>query len=225
MRISDVEGLYCLIKGGQDKYGYGKDNAGWFPIEQVNFGFNASQAGAEASGSAGAAKSGAAPAPARGAAPGATAGGAAAGGEEAFQTMSVSKSVDGVTTLLMGFAMEDRAATKADKKKVRKADIHFLQSVNPSGYSEGQGSRFVVPSLLITLQNVLIKGWSINGSGDDRPSESVELWFDKAAMRYHYTQDGKVWKGGEVKGWDQVKNEPWIVSEGEAPYFKQPDLF
>ena len=75
---------------------------------------------------------------------------------------------------------------------------------------------------MITLDRVLVKGWSINASGDDRPGENLELWYDRAAMRYYRTIDGSVWIGGDVSGWDQYKNEEWKPSDGEAKYFVQP---
>ena len=84
-----------------------------------------------------------------------------------------------------------------------------------------EGSIF--PYLMITLDRVLIKGWEISAQGDDRPTENLTLWYDRAAMRYFRTTDGKVWNSVEPKGWDQHADEEWIPSDGEAPYFKQPD--
>jgi hypothetical protein len=40
-------------------------------------------------------------------------------------------------------------------------------------------------SLLIHLEAVNVIGWEINGHGDLRPSESVTMKYDRAAMIYH----------------------------------------
>jgi type VI protein secretion system component Hcp len=89
----------------------------------------------------------------------------------------------------------------------------------------GKGStdpRFIFPYMLITLENVLVKSWNITASGDDRPSESISLWYDKAAMRYYRTKDGKVWIGGQVSGWNQKENKEWIEVEISNKYFSEP---
>lgn len=39
LRLEGLEGKYCDIDGGQEKYRYGESSAGWFPIESMNFGF------------------------------------------------------------------------------------------------------------------------------------------------------------------------------------------
>lgn len=120
----------------------------------------------------------------------------------------------------MHFAMQDRKVTKADDKKLRKADFHFLHSV--MGKTSGPSTRFIFPYMMITLENVLFKGWNVTASGDDRPTETFELWYDKAAMRYYRTKDGLVWTGGDISGWDQSKNEPWDAPD-KPPYFAEPD--
>jgi hypothetical protein len=116
--------------------------------------------------------------------------------------------------------MQDRKVTKADDKKMRKADFHFLHSV--MGKQAGSSPRYIFPYMMITLENVLFKGWNITASGDDRPTETFELWYDKAAMRYYRTKDGLVWTGGDVSGWDQSKNEPWDAPS-KPYYFAEPD--
>lgn len=228
MRLNDLEGLFCSIQGGQDKYKYNKSNAGWFPIESMNFGFktatDSSSGGSTGdsqnqSGGSSAGGNSSPPAPPKSSG-GTGSGGAKKENEDAFSTISISKFVDGVSSSLMGFAMRDRLVSKSDEQKQRKADIHFLHSVK----SLDKEDRFIFPYLMITLQKVLIRGWNITASGDDRPSESMELWYDKAAMRYYRTIDGKEWIGGQITSWDQYKNDEWQNVEAEAPYFAQPDF-
>lgn len=222
LRLEGLEGKYCDIDGGQDKYRYGESAAGWFPIESMNFGFqtvtesaaDGTAAGGQTGGTGGAPK---APPPPPKAPP---AKGGKGGSGESFTTIQVSKFVDGTTTSLMRFAMQDRKVTKADDSKMRKADFHFLHSV--MGKQSESGARFIFPYMMITLENVLFKGWSVTASGDDRPTESFELWYDKAAMRYYRTKDGLVWTGGDISGWDQSKNEPWDAPN-KPPYFAEPD--
>lgn len=229
MRLDGIEGKFCSITGGQEKYHYGTDNVGWFPIESMNFGFQTvtESAADKTSGTpqTGGTRSGPQPPPAPKAPP---AKGGKAGGES-FTTITVSKFVDGTSTALMKFAMEDRKKTKADEKKLRKADFHFLHSVvgdrseigKPTEY--GRSGRFVFPYLMITLESVLIKGWNITASGDDRPTETLELWYDKAAMRYYYTNDGRVWNGGHAAGWDQSKNDEWKDIPDKGTFFEHAD--
>ena len=228
LRFNKLEGKYCDIQGGQEKYGYGKSNAGWFPIEGMNFGFrstsestvgNKNTEGDQQNGS------GTPPANQNRGTPvggGTGSGGAKKESEEAFTTISISKYVDGVTTSLMAFAMQDRIVTKSERSKMRQADIHFLHSV--MGDPSKKSNRYIFPYLMVTLDHVLVKGWNISAQSDDRPTESLELWYDKAAMRYYRTVDGRTWIGGDVTGWDQYKNDEWVIPKGGEPmYFKEPD--
>lgn len=226
MRLSNsggepMGGKYCDISGGNPKYEYDGDKSGWFPIESMSFGFQGmteSETGkkdtppstgtttntgksAQTSGGGKTGKS---------------------GSQEAFTKISVSRFVDLATPSLMGFAMSDRKITKSDVDKLRKADIHCLHSVMVGDTTQADVCT-VFPYLLITLEEVLIKGWNINATGDERPSETLEVWYNKAALRYFATSDGKKWNQGEIKGWDQNENGPWEISEGNAPkYFKSP---
>jgi Type VI secretion system effector, Hcp len=239
MRLDGVSGKYCDITGGQNKYQYAGDapnstqvegvegtGVGWFPIESMNFGFKAKSesktggvAGTASHQQGGAGTRTPARPPAAKTQPTLT---PKSDADEAFSTINVAKFVDGASIYLMRMAMQDRAKPKSDEKreKPRKADFHFLHSV--AGSMTDATARTVFPYLMITLDNVLLKGWSINGSGDDRPTESVEIWFEKAAMRYMYTRTGKAWMGGLPVGWDQKANEPWIVP-ADHKFFEQPD--
>lgn len=227
LRIKDLPGKYITLEGGQKlvaKYKYGQSDAGWFPIDSLQFGFNGqteSSAGGNGGGSGNSNGSGGSGGGSGNSSQSSSSSGSGGSkSEEDFTQLSISKHVDAATTHLMGYAMEDRKVTKADEDKLRKADIHFIDSVrmNTSGTDQ-----FIFPYLMITLDRVLIKGWEISSQGDDRPTESLTLWYDRCAMRYFRTSDGKVWTSVEPKGWDQQANEPWVPSDGEAPYFKQPD--
>jgi type VI protein secretion system component Hcp len=221
LRLEGLEGKYCDIEGGQDKYRYGESSAGWFPIESMNFGFqtvteaaaDTTATGTQTGGSNAQVQANSKTPPAKG---------GKGGNGESFTTIQVSKFVDGTTTSLMRFAMQDRKVTKADDQKMRKADFHFIHSV--MGEDSVWNTRYVFPYLMITLENVLIKGWSITATGDDRPTESIEIWYDKAAMRYYRTKDGRVWTGGDISGWDQSKNEAWNAPSC-PPYFEEPDNY
>jgi len=229
LRMEGIQGG-CEIKGGTEivgKYEYHK--AGWFPIESVNFGFESkseSQVGTQQSGSgqtqggpdSGQASSGVSAPPI---------GGSNQSTEDPSAKISVGKFVDVATTVLLKFAMEDRTKTKTLKEdqgeKVRVADIHFLTSVSSTSISKTKDmkSRFVVPYLLIHLENVLVKNWNLTAQGDDRPQETLELWYDKSAMKYFSTTDGAVWiQGGITSGWDQSANKEWTAPNTE--YFEDP---
>ena len=71
---------------------------------------------------------------------------------------------------------------------------------------------------------VLVRGWNINAQGDDRPTETLQLWYDKAAMKYFSTTDGEIWaQGGITSGWDQSIDDFWDAPN--SGYFKSPKLF
>jgi type VI protein secretion system component Hcp len=220
MRLDFLGGEYCDIQGGKDaetKYKYSDLQVGWFPIESMNFGFNAkteSQSGAK-TGSTTSQQGGSS-----GGAAVSAAAGSQAKGDEAFTGINVSRFVDLASTQLMKFAMEDRRKTKSDNDKVRTADFHFLHSVR--GDISEKEPKFIFPYLMITLDNVLIKSWNINATGDERPTETLDLWYDKAAMRYYRTKDGRKWIGGDVSGWNQHDNKEWTEAEIESHYFVAP---
>lgn len=220
MRISGVEGVHCQISGGskvEGKYRYNQSKAGWFHVSSTNFGFQSASESKKKT-DKNASNNASSQAGGMMALPAISADADGKKQDQAFSTISASKSVDSVSTTLMGFAMSDRKVTKADAKKVRKADIHFLDYVK---VRDGADNQFVFPYLMITLGNVLVKGWKISASGDNRPTEDIDLWYDKAAMRYFYTPDGQVWNGGEIQGWDQEAGESWTPSKGEAEYFAE----
>jgi type VI protein secretion system component Hcp len=110
---------------------------------------------------------------------------------------------------------------KDKRELLRKADIHFLHSV--MGNKSETILRTIFPYLMITLEDVLVTSWNITGSGDDRPTESLTLKYDKAAMRYYRTKKGDVWTGGTPAGWNQMTNFDWTEAETSGiEFFKEP---
>ena len=144
----------------------------------------------------------------------------AADGTEPESKISIGKYVDATSVTLMKIAMENRKEKKKDSKKFLKADIHFLESVRKSGDSK---ARFVFPYMMIHVEDALIKEWNINATGDDRPQETLQLWFDKIAMKYFKTVDGQTWTHSGCTKWDQHKNEEW-TDMGDPEFFKDPKL-
>jgi type VI protein secretion system component Hcp len=63
-----------------------------------------------------------------------------------------------------------------------------------------------LPFLEIELERPVVKKWSIDGSGDERPTENIELLYNKIKMAYTwYSADGKASaKTYGPKGWDLV---------------------
>jgi type VI protein secretion system component Hcp len=177
--------------------GYPPDE-GWFPANSFNFGFNAKQE-SEAGGSAprGNSAPAAKTAPAKGA-PAKT----DSEKNKVFSKMSLSKEVDNATCSLMALAMEERKSKKGVDSGIR-ADVHILSSVAISQ------KRFIYASLMIHLEGVRVEEWNVESSGDERPTENVQLGYDKAALSYQKTPDGKRVEPLQIKAWDQLANGPW----------------
>jgi type VI protein secretion system component Hcp len=196
---------------------------GWFPVESFNFGFE----GAPSDDS----KKDGQPTPNTPGARGSTghAGSNASNRSNApsqsdkdkgdLQEISISKEVDRATTDLMVLAMEERSkaksANRASGGKELCADIHVLGSV----IFKDSVMRNAFASLMIHLECVAVKEWGISGSGDNRPSETVKLKFDKAAMHYTW-YDGSQFLYFGPKGWDQKNHAPWDAAE-TAPAFEK----
>ncbi len=76
--------------------------------------------------------------------------------------------------------------------------IKFIQSGMGSNATEYK------TYLEISLKRPVVKKWGINGSGDERPTETVEIMYNSIKMKYTSTDD----KGSPTdfgpKGWDLV---------------------
>lgn len=130
-----------------------------------------------------------------------------AGKEEKGQEVTIDKTVDSVTCDLMQQAMKHRYARVGDKNQLLEADIHFVETYDqkPKAY------------MLIHLEDVLVKSWGINASGDDRPGESIGLWCDKVAINYMTQAKGGLIQKGP-RGWDQGDtNKAWTPNTKYFP--------
>jgi hypothetical protein len=192
---------------------------GWFPVESFHYGFERPEEKSKddkpKSGPTGATGS-----------PGRSGGNAPAQPTEKKEDqkkaeMTIAKEVDRATCDLMALAMEERSKKKgADRGsaggKELHVDIHILASVR---FGSNLQENYIFPSVMIHLEGVGVKSWSIDGSGDNRPSESVTLKYDRGAMHYSW-YDGQTFLHFGPKGWDQDKNQPWPASETD-PAFKK----
>jgi hypothetical protein len=130
--------------------------------------------------------------------------------------MTLQKEVDRATCDLMLLAMQHRAQKGGPKTagdKEYHVDVHVLSSVRFGTLLEHN----IFPSLMIHLEAVRVASWGINGSGDQRPSESVTLEYDKGAMHYSW-YDGEHFIHFGPKGWDQDKNAIWPENDMKWKY-------
>ena len=213
MRIDRVLGS-CKIHN-YDTEGEG----GWFPLASVNFGFTPKTDTVQSGGSAGGNPTGS-----RGGgnhrgnnADSRNQGGANGGQGDKFTEMSITKAVDVATVPLMQLAMDSRSdsGNKPADSAVTIADIHFIGSVNASQSEDIYTFTF----LRIHLDTVRILNWSVNGSGDERPSETVTIGYEKAAMSYQPTPDAKTIQAKGQAGWDQKEHKKWNTVTAFYPNF------
>ncbi len=202
-RFCDKNGYPVVATGSSRIQGYSGEK-GWFPIESFNFGFL--EKADEKKDSGGSAKTQQAPGGKSSGAnsPSPAAGKGGKGGD--FAELSLEKQVDAVTCLLMVLAMRERMSKKGvsrEQETKLEADIHILSSVQV----EQSVERFIFTNLMIHLEAVNILGWEIRGSGDSRPTESVKLRYDRAAMIYVRTPDARnVDPIIGPKGWNQTES-------------------
>ncbi len=215
MRLSKVLGMCKIVP--YDTKALESSGGGWFPLDSIQFGFNPekdkqSQNGASSPGSSPNTSSGSR------SQPNARSGGSpqSNGSQQPtgpFSPLSITKQVDLATVNLMQLAMESTMQPTGNEAPIE-ADIHFIGTV-----ASGDGNMDTFTYLRIHLDVVEVKSWSINGSGNDRPTETLELGFEKAAMCYHWTPDGKQKNLKPQAGWDQKRNEPWNVTTAYFPNF------
>jgi type VI protein secretion system component Hcp len=194
---------------------------GWFPVDSFNFGFNAPADESKNDQP----KSGTPPAKGTTSQSGGNAPNASktpSGSGKAFSEMQISKEVDRASCDLMVLAMEERSKKKgADRGeaggKELHADVHVLGSVQ---FKDGN----IFPSLMIHLECVRVAQWGINGSGDNRPSESITLQYDRAAMHYTWF-DGAAFLHFGPKGWDQKNNKPWEAKDTLPAFERYKPVF
>ncbi len=202
-RICKPDGTALVHTGTVRLEPYDGKKDGWFPVDSFNFGFvEKQQQGNQTGGPSQAAKPGAA------ATPHAAAGAAGQGGKsQDFAEARLEKQVDMVSGSLMHLAMQERKTKKGSGKDQAldlQVDVHFVSSIS---LEKLEDERCTYTSLMIHLEAVNIQNWEIRGSGDSRPTESVALRFDRAAMVYVGTGDGKEFHVDTARGWDQTGNK------------------
>ncbi|MCL4209620.1 MAG: type VI secretion system tube protein Hcp [Phycisphaeraceae bacterium] len=114
-------------------------------------------------------------------------------GVAALPPISLAKSMDTASVDLMQNAIAGGALGTAELK--------FVSTAGVSGK--------VAVYLEFKLDNAIVASWSIDASDDDRPNESVTLWYHKIWMKYYTTTDGETYTAFGAKGWDRVKNQEW----------------
>ena len=119
-------------------------------------------------------------------------------GKKDEQELSIDKSVDSATVYLMYLAMKGRSGSESGFFSV---DIHLIQASTDGGA--------LAAYLKIRIENAMLKQWDINASNDDRPTESLKIWFNKSAMKYRSTQDGVTFSTHGPLGWDEQGNKDW----------------
>ena len=115
------------------------------------------------------------------------------------QELSISKTIDSATVYLMLSVMKGRKDSGTNS--TCSVDIHLIQN---KAMEVGIGMQ---PFLLIRIENAIIKDWGIDATGDDRPTENLKIWFNKAAMKYRATMDGKTYISHGPHGWDEHENK------------------
>lgn len=125
------------------------------------------------------------------------------------QELSIEKTVDSATVYLMHSAMKGRTGSAGSG--FFSIDIHIVQNRYDDASSSSTST--VKPFIKIRIENAMIKEWDIDASGDERPSESLRIWFNRAAMKYRSSADGKVFETHGPLGWDEHTNRDWKSDE------------
>lgn len=118
------------------------------------------------------------------------------------QELSISKTIDAATVYLMHSAMKGR--TEVATARPVSIDIHLVQNMR-----DDTSKKSVQAYLKIRIENAIITDWDLEASGDERPTENLKIWFNRAAMRYRASADGKVFETHGPLGWDQQENKDW----------------
>ncbi len=128
------------------------------------------------------------------------------------QELSINKTIDAATVYLMHFAMKGR--TNANASRPVCIDIHLLQNRQLPGKPDLAVSAY----LKIRIENAIITEWGIDASGDERPTEDLKFWFNRAAMKYRALNEEKKAGSNDLAysfvshgplGWDQQANKEW----------------
>ncbi|HUN91016.1 MAG TPA: type VI secretion system tube protein Hcp [Burkholderiaceae bacterium] len=87
-------------------------------------------------------------------------------------------------------------------KSLGKAEIHFIQT--------GGVDHADQVYLIILLDQPLITSYKLSGQGDDQPTETFKVHFQKISYQYNAFDGAKI-TTGTPKGWDRFKNEKWAA--------------
>jgi hypothetical protein len=214
-RICDESGKPLAASGSIKIANYDGAGDGWFPVDSFSFGLHKkedkSDQGGHSAPHAGSTNSSAgshSPTP-----------GGGKGGDGERPELSIEKSIDTATCSLMMLVMAERSSKKGVGKKATPltADIHIITSV-----ARKLDEHFIYTSLMIHLEAVDVKSWTIHGSGDSRPTESVVLRYDRAAMIYFSTTEAKTFHRVGPYGWDQTANKAFDWSVGKMKSYYPP---
>ncbi len=117
--------------------------------------------------------------------------------------LEIEKSIDAATVYLMQLAMKSRSQSAG--RQPLNIDIHLAQNRNDlDGQSDSK--KPVRAFMKIRIENAIVQEWGLTASEDGRPDESLKIWFNKAAIKYYATKDGKTYKTYGPVGWDQYGN-------------------
>lgn len=118
-----------------------------------------------------------------------------------YLELSVEKEADSASVYLMHLAMKCRANDNVPPVKV---DIHVMEQK----VSSDSGQLTLRPYLVIRLENAYMGGWSLNSDEKGVATESLTIWYDRAAMKYVSYINEKSQETREVHGplgWDLDK--------------------
>ncbi len=121
-------------------------------------------------------------------------------GKNEEQELSIGKTVDAATVYLMHRAMKGRSGSTGSGFFT--VDIHLIQAIS-------NDAKPAKAYLKIRIENAMVKSWSVDASDDDRPTESLSIWFSRSAMKYRTTSDGVTFKAHGPLGWDEQLNKDW----------------
>lgn len=113
-----------------------------------------------------------------------------------FKTLTLTKRLDRASTALLRKAIQGSAAGTA-----------YLFFLEPDPREPGSLENLVVV-MAYRLETTFVKSWSMVGDADARPTETVELWFNKVAMQTSLPEAGR-FNLSTPATWDQVLGRPW----------------
>jgi len=123
-----------------------------------------------------------------------------------MQEITVEKSSDTATIPLAKWAI---AGTQI-------AGAVIIKFVETGTKADGTGVH--INFMTVLLDRVFVKSWSVDGSEDERPTESVTFWFQYFALKYAQFKGDKL-DTDQYGSWDHVTNKPWTAGVGK-PEFK-----